>query len=496
MNNEADLRHHLWVFFEPWATSVLGLDQSALSQEGTGLSGRYDSRIGRAVIEYKKPMSLRSDAEKRSAADQALGYVEDPTMGADVVIVTDGETWAHYRDPSDPPEVGEQGVLSPVFFPMGVSPVDRFIWRDTSPENCTRILNLIATVKSDPVTSRNVASKLGVGRDEVLRSIGALSEALGRRRHNDRVDTLFRQWIQLAGVSYGIKHPDDLWPKGKSPRDLLGPGLVAVLGSRGYAESLFTLHTYVAFASKIIGMELLSIGAADTEHQPTNWSSLEENDFVERLRSLEDGTLSANLRSPGLLAGDLFGWYSHLAALDRDLSAALREVLTVLDELAWARVANSVHGITSDLLRGFYISVIPRALRKTLGEFFTPQWLAERTLHRTIELAGKTGKPCRILDPSCGSGTFLVVALRRELAVQDRNSPTKPGEATRMALSNVIGFDINPVAVLMSRINLLLTLGERIETLNQAIPQVYQADSILLPDPFVGQRQIHQRTAL
>ena len=58
LHNESDLRHHLWVFFEPWARRVLGLDQSALEQEGTGASGRYDSRIGRALIEYKKAQAL------------------------------------------------------------------------------------------------------------------------------------------------------------------------------------------------------------------------------------------------------------------------------------------------------------------------------------------------------------------------------------------------------------------------------------------------------
>ena len=171
-------------------------------------------------------------------------------------------------------------------------------------------------------------------------------------------------------------------------------------------------------------------------------------------------------------------------------------MLGVLDELAWARLANSARGITSDLLRQFYMSVVPRPLRRALGEFFTPQWLAERTLFRSIELAGKVGQPCRTLDPSCGSGTFLVAALRRELAIQDRLLPDDRGDATHKALSNIIGFDINPVAVLMSRINLLLSLGERIEDVSEAIPQVYQTDSILLPDPLLGQQQTHQQTAL
>ena len=494
LRNESDLRHHLWVFFEPWATNVLGLHQSALSHEGTGLSGRYDSRIGRTIVEYKKPKLLRSDSEKHAAAIQALNYVTDPTMAADVVIVTDGEIWGHYRDPSTDIEIGEQGVLSLDLTTAASQPEDHFIWRDSTPENFSRMLSLISTVKTDPVTPANVVNKLGTSRNEVLTLIQALASALAQRTPNDRTDTLFRQWVQLAGVSYGIKRSDDPWPNRKSRDSLLEGSLAKALGDSNYAECLFTLHTYVAFAAKAIGMEILSLGAAKPDHRPTNWISLTESDFTSTIIAMEDGTLSAELRSPDLLAGDFFGWYSHLAGNDSELSSALRNVLKVLDELAWARVANSVRGITSDLLRQFYMAVVPRTLRRALGEFFTPEWLAERTLFRTVELAEKVGKACRVLDPSCGSGTFLVAALRRELAIQDKISPSEPGKATETALSNVIGFDINPVAVLMSRINLLLSLGERIESLNRATPQVYQADSILLPDPLLGQQQTHQQT--
>ena len=119
-------------------------------------------------------------------------------------------------------------------------------------------------------------------------------------------------------------------------------------------------------------MEILSISAAQPEHRPTSWISLPIDELKKTLMSMEDGTLSAELRSPGLLAGDFFGWYSHLHTQNSDLDGALRDVLGVLDELAWARLANSARGITSDLLRRFYMSVVPRPLRRALGEFLLP----------------------------------------------------------------------------------------------------------------------------
>ena len=101
---------------------------------------------------------MEKPAERRAAAIQALGYVADPTIGADVVIITDGKTWAHHRDPSADMEVGEQSALD-----LGLAmpePEDHFIWRENEVDTFIRILGLIATVRTDPVTATNVADKL------------------------------------------------------------------------------------------------------------------------------------------------------------------------------------------------------------------------------------------------------------------------------------------------------------------------------------------------
>ncbi|WP_419839685.1 N-6 DNA methylase [Candidatus Poriferisodalis sp.] len=482
--NESDLRHRLWEFFGPWAREVLEMPDSALKQEGTGRAGRYDSRIGRAIIEYKTPGFLAEGnaANRRDAAVQALDYIDDPQMGADVVVLTDGRVWAHYRDASSGVEINEQGSLD-LGLDAGERPaVDRFLWRSNHPESLARILSLVATVRSEPVTVSTIADKLGSSRSEVQRLIEALAEQLRRRQPDDRTDVSFRQWLQMSGVSYGINAVDSPWPNRKSAAEMLGSELDKLLRGCTYAESLYVLHTYIALAAKIVGIELLALGANKPERRPTSWSSLSDGDLIGELRRVEDGTLLNELRSPGLFAGDLFGWYAFAPLDSAEFVAHVRRLLIVLDELAWMRVVNRATGITGDVMREFYMHTIPRPLRKALGEFFTPQWLAEHTLSQAIALSDTSDGECRVLDPACGSGTFLVAALRRALVVAESQEGLSPAEVARSALESVTGFDINPVSVLMSRINLLLALGDRIEYLTEVVPHVYQTDSILIPD--------------
>ena len=103
-----------------------------------------------------------------------------------------------------------------------------------------------------------------------------------------------------------------------------------------------------------------------------------------------------------------------------------------------------------DLFRDLYANVIPAKARKQLGEFYTPAWLAEHLLHVAgFDDAINSGNDIRVLDPSCGSGTFLLAAARRML---------KAGMTTERIAQCVAGFDLNPLSVLMSVANLAALL--------------------------------------
>jgi len=133
-----------------------------------------------------------------------------------------------------------------------------------------------------------------------------------------------------------------------------------------------------------------------------------------------------------------------------------------------------------DLLKDLYLQLFPREVRHVLGEYYTPDWLAEKLL--TATLGRDLGDPSRqALDPACGSGTFLVLLIkhiRRRVA----SGAISPRRALEFILRNVTGCDVHPLAVQAARTNYLLALGDLLRFTREPVDiPVYEADSILCP---------------
>ncbi len=146
-----------------------------------------------------------------------------------------------------------------------------------------------------------------------------------------------------------------------------------------------------------------------------------------------------------------------------------------------------------DVLRSLYQDVIPVADRKAYGEYYTPDYLAEGIVERVLdnrwcETAAQAALELidghrdhldgiGVLDPTCGSGTFLYHAARRLLdsaALVNRNNE----ERAECVAHLVHGIDIHPVAVEMARATLLRALPAQprggVDVLN-----VSQGDSLI-----------------
>ena len=63
-----------------------------------------------------------------------------------------------------------------------------------------------------------------------------------------------------------------------------------------------------------------------------------------------------------------------------------------------------------DLLKDMYHNLLPKEIRHNLGEYYTPDWLAEFLIN---EMNIDYSKNQSFLDPNCGSGTFIVLLIKK-----------------------------------------------------------------------------------
>ncbi len=99
------------------------------------------------------------------------------------------------------------------------------------------------------------------------------------------------------------------------------------------------------------------------------------------------------------------------------------------------------------------------AARKKYALLQTPEFVEEFILDRTLTPAIETFgyQEVRLIDPTCGSGHFLLGAFHRLFALHQKLAPgTNSRDLAQRALDQVAGVDLNPFAVAIARFRLLL----------------------------------------
>jgi len=155
-----------------------------------------------------------------------------------------------------------------------------------------------------------------------------------------------------------------------------------------------------------------------------------------------------------LINGALFeeqGIYGCMFAFDFDwildgcTEKSLQELRDELSKLArlWNKDQLLIPG--HDPFQILHHSLFPKNLLHITGQFYTPEWLAELLLRDVGWTPDK-----KLLDPFCGSGVFMVRALKYA---------TNLGASISDVLPNLLGIDLNPVASSAARANLALYIG-------------------------------------
>jgi SAM-dependent methyltransferase len=262
---------------------------------------------------------------------------------------------------------------------------------------------VLATGHDLPPTPEQIRLRLGAGSSSHKLDRASLAALYQEHKDAPEVRTKRLLWAKLLETALGTQFEE--------------------------SDELFVEHTLLVNSAEIIA-HVVVVDEPVTTISPLSLlsgSKFEENDIF------------------GVVEADFFDWVVLLPGGD----VFVRTLARRLARFNWSAVEH-------DVLKVLYESVIGPETRKKLGEYYTPDWLAEKVVEEVVTDPLQQ----RVLDPACGSGTFLFHAVRRYLAAADAQKMPNAAMLEEV-VSHVFGMDLHPVAVTLARITYLLAIGKK-----------------------------------
>lgn len=173
------------------------------------------------------------------------------------------------------------------------------------------------------------------------------------------------------------------------------------------------------------------------------------------LISFEEGNLSGIIDQSNSIVqiqDNSFFWY------DEAVSALQECAIQLINLIGESYSFDSLRESFDDL----YLNLFGKSVRKALGEFYTPPEIVNYILNAVDYTAENENLfKQKSLDPACGSGCFIVEAVRRFVKSAGKIAQKEGYQIILEQLSEnhaIVGFDINPLAVLMAKIRFALEI--------------------------------------
>lgn len=410
---EANLQADIYLLLTGGELNLVETQISLESPSGDGTRRRLDVEIGRCVIEVKK--DLRPGNIRVEGAAQLSGYLElrSAQLGTRYTgILTDGTEWQLYDT-----ENGVNRVISTLLLDAKEPDSDGLlVWLES----------ILATQESINPTPSEITKRLGATSPGHLLDHASLMALFARGEFLPEVQIKKSLWAKLLRTAFGEDFDDD-------------PNV--------FVDHTLLVLTAEAIAHAAVGFDISRTGDLTSEVMTSG------------------SRFSTGSQIHGVVESDFFDWVIQVPG-GTEFVGVLKDRLSKFD---WSAVEH-------DVLKHLYESVITAQARASLGEYYTPDWLADRMVADAYTEPLST----KALDPSCGSGTFLFHAVRAYLKAAE-SAGVSPGARVDGVTHAVIGMDIHPVAVTLARVTYLLAIGTDLLSAPDRGPisvPVYLGDSV------------------
>ena len=401
--------------------SVFNIPKNTKNQDGTRLkTGRADTQYRQVIIEFEN--DIQAKAKREHAEYQLKEYFAGNFNSGNAfdfyLIATDCIRWAVY---GVKPEsyLGKKNV-TPENIELKI--VESFILSDTTADNFFHFIDrYLFRFDKQPATLNNILIDFGDSSALFINVFGEMVKFYKEHQDQPQLRTAYTEWKRFMSVAYG-----------------------------SFEDSIevFVVHSYLSVFAKLIAYEVIT---------KDNYIDYEE------MYQVLTGEMFEKYNIKNFVEKDFYQW----VVIPEFFNKLHRHFSKIAEKISDYDFTN----VQSDILKGVYQKLIDLETRHALGEYYTPDWLCE-TVARHFHFEATA----RILDPSCGSGSFLLAAVNRLKVLH-------PNVDAETLARQVSGIDIHPLSVQIAKTTLLLAIGTELlqNTRRPFNLRVYLSNSLLTP---------------
>ena len=261
-----------------------------------------------------------------------------------------------------------------------------------------------------------IAGHFGPGSPSYQRDIAALTALYQENAGLETIGVKRRLWYDLLRTALGevAYTTEGMSAESQAQLAVVGVGAEEM-------DDLFVRHTYLG---AVIGMVVQASFGIDIRR-------LAGDRPADLLQGWE---LHSATGLQGVLESDFFAWPNEVGGIPLMQTLARR-----VARFDWIDAP-------PDTAATLYETIIPPEERRQLGEYYTPAWLVRAMIRELVDDPLKQ----RVLDPACGSGTFVAEAVSHFIAAAGETN-WEPSKVLNRLRQAVTGIDVHPVAVHLAR---------------------------------------------
>jgi len=424
--------------------------------------GRLDAVVNNIIIEYKHNTKLKTQKQITSAFEQVKDYLIALNKNEGIkydAILTDG--------------------IKIAFFQFVGDVVCNTSLRNITANDINRIINAILNNQSKKFEPSNIVKDFSISPNSESAS-KIIAKILYKELSNDiteKSNMLYTEWKELMHLS--VEDNGKSRDIEKRRTDLTNIFTSKISDTEKEYKALFALQTTYSIIVKLIACKIVDkLNFNKDTHDYHDLSSLTSEKTQIFFQKMEDGYSYTSMGIRNFLEGDFFSWYADSRQWSEDFWSNIKVIITTLDE--YSSFSLNVKYNPIDVFKDLYMSIIPQSIRHSMGEYFTPEWLADSVITEALQTI--SSKNWSAIDPCCGSGIFIIALIKKVVGDININdlSDTEKKYLLQSILDRVHGIDINPLSVLSARVSYYIAIHQFGDIEDIEIP-ILLGDSAIVP---------------